>query len=197
MQHDTFCDKLTPRDNHSLNTAGLMNLLLPLFVIILFIAVDTEADVYREIDENGQVIFTDQPKKGAVKLPSKPLPVIPSVKISEEARTLNTRSQDDGNKSNVVYQCRIIKPLQDFTLTPDYIGDLPVVINLNPELSDDTKIRVTESNKIIFLTTQQSFVIPDMERGSYSLKIDLIDHSNNMVGQCGTTIVHVQRTRIR
>lgn len=52
------------------------------FILCLFLAAPAQAEIYKYVDENGQVTFTDVYKKGAkrIELPGVPTPLSPGVK---------------------------------------------------------------------------------------------------------------------
>jgi hypothetical protein len=136
------------------------------------------AAVYKSLDSQGNVVYTDEPSGDAkpVKLP--PLSTVPAPRYKSSSQPSSQSSADMEQSAAANYQqISIVSPTQDATLR-DNTGAVPVNVVLEPELNSVAGHRYryyldglaqgkpTESGQIIF---------DNLDRGSHSVEAAVVD----------------------
>lgn len=154
-----------------------------------------QAEVYKWIDENGKVHYSDEPKNGAkvVKLKEKTqnqITLPPPVALN-----VNTDS-DKAKAENYNYQLNIQSPEQDATIRNNQ-GKITVISQIEPKLMkshflvlfmDD--IRVSEPQ------TKGIFQLDNIDRGAHILMVKAIDQNGKVLASSQSKQVFLHRARV-
>jgi hypothetical protein len=162
-------------------------------LLSLSVACYAVAEVYRVIDENGTVTYTDNPPAGdpsveSVKLPAintQPAPNIPVTVKKVDAEVTN-------------YQAiTIVAPAQGATIPPGH-QDVTVKMALTPPLQDGHQIQFLFNGQHHGpLTTSTTINIDSLVRGEHSIKAQVLDSENNIIGQSNNITIYVKRHSIK
>jgi hypothetical protein len=162
-------------------------------VLLILLSASVHADVYKSVDENGEVVFSDQPTPNAqrMKLPElptyKPLPV-PGFSSSPE--TAPVASPYDSMK--------IVEPENDATIR-DNQGVVRVGVVLDPPLM------IKQGHKIQFYLNGEPHGIPvgttsisfsNLDRGSYTLTTSVVDASGAVLMTSAPVTFHLHRESV-
>jgi len=148
------------------------------FAVVTFVwASGLSAEVYKSVDAQGNVVYTDEPAGDAkpVKLP--PLSTVPAP--SYKSATQSSADTDQPAADN--YQkIRIISPTHDATLR-DNTGAVPVNVVVEPELNSvaghryryyldgQAQGKPTESGQVSF---------ENLDRGSHTVEAAVVDSAD-------------------
>ena len=162
-----------------------------LLSLILLSHTAMAADVYKTVDKNGNVTFTDNPdptkKSEVVDLP--PITAIPpaaKTTPSSSYKPLNGKSEDP-------YQSlTITQPANDSTIRDN--GSFSVKAGIKPRLYGDHKLQLTLDGVIQGKTQRgTSFKLENIDRGTHQLEISIVDKKGTVIRKTNST-VHIQRT---
>ncbi|RDH46240.1 DUF4124 domain-containing protein [Zooshikella ganghwensis] len=153
----------------------------------------TGADkIYKETDEQGNIIFTDEPKtKNPEKIDVKP---VTTISLPKPATSSKDTSQDD-SESFTYDSFTITSPKNNETIRDP--GNFKVTAKTSPRLKRGHKAQVfldgaSKGAKQKLL----SFSLSNVERGTHTIEVKLFDSKGNEI-QSASTTVHVKRTSIQ
>lgn len=168
-----------------------------LVIALLLASFSTQAEIYRGLDEEGNVTFSDKEQAGSELIPT-PIPnVIPRFKPEQDKAT-DTETQDSKDteeaKETLYTSFKIVKPDNGSTVIVSS-GNLSISLSINPAL--DTKqgdyIRLYLDNRLVkSKISSLSSSIPNVDRGSHSLKAELVRKSGKVI-QSSSVQFHMKR----
>jgi hypothetical protein len=150
------------------------------------------ADVYKTVDENGNVTFTDSPdptkKSEVVDLP--PITAIPptpnKTSPSSSYEPMNGKPEDP-------YQSLIIThPANDTTIRDN--GNFTVQVSIKPRLYSDHKLQLSLDGVTQGKAQRgTSFKLKNIDRGTHQLEVSIVDKKGSAIRKTNSA-VHIQRT---
>jgi len=152
------------------------------------------ADVYRWVDEEGNVIFSDTPRAGAEKVELKPTTIIPG-------KPLDTGMEE--SVANVVAvplpysSVTVVAPAADETLRDQQT--VAVDVSTEPALQVDFghKIQLYVDGAAFGAPTAAGhFSLPTVERGTHQLAAAVVDASGAELARSTTSVFHLHKTSI-
>lgn len=165
------------------NTIRSALLLLPL------VAGSAGAEIYRYTDSQGNVEFSDQPRKGAEKIKVKEtatiqMPTPADVEAAIGKQDTNETESDDG----AVYRTLSIASPQDGTAFNSGSGDFNVVVDIDPALKSDHKLRASLDGQSIATSKTNQIPLNNVVRGTHTIVVEVIDENDDKVVQNATPI---------
>lgn len=143
------------------------------------------AEVYKIIDKQGRVVYTDRPpaKAKAVELPN--INTLPQVKfIPNDAPAFNAVVDAD------TYQINVISPVSGYVLQADE-RNLNVSVNLDKALQSGHVLVYFWDGYIVQKTTAMAVTIAEPSRGEHKLHVDVMSRYGKHLGQSGPVSVVV------
>ncbi|MGB1270695.1 MAG: DUF4124 domain-containing protein [Endozoicomonas sp.] len=150
-----------------------------------------KAAIYKTVDENGNVVFSDtrpsHQSSEEVKLrPTTPMQVMPveppSARPPEEKREPS---------AEVYSRLEIIEPVNDQTVRTS--GNFAVKVATTPKLQPGHKLRLLmDGNAVEPARRSLDFTLLNVDRGTHVLTVEVVDQQKNVV-RSSTSTVHVQR----
>ncbi len=170
----------------------LESILRSILVSTLLLAPAVYAEIYKHIDERGNIIFTDKPSAAAKKIDvrtpnSLPAPTKSSTPVVEKkAKT-----------EEIPYTIAIANPANE-TIIPLGPGNFGVNVTLSPSLAKGHTIQLLldgQAHGPVQNSTQ--FALTGIYRGSHQIVASILDSKNKIVEQSEAIVVHVFRPRKR
>lgn len=158
-----------------------------LLIMYLFVMPVFAADVYRSVDENGNIIYTDKPTPDAEKIRIDEIQTIEPPDTPEFTYTPPT-PRDEPSQYKVL---KITSPA-DGDAIEDAAGNLSVSVSVEPALSPGHKIALfVDGNK----TGEGggSFNLQNVDRGTHSLSAAILDNAGNELIRSGPVSVTLHR----
>lgn len=163
------------------------SLLVSLMAWLMFSMPLDAAEVYKVVDEQGRVTFTDSPPQGSKAekveiLESNRLPPAPP-----------RPAQPENQRQSAVpdYRLAITYPPNDFHVTPG-IRDLDVEISVQPALRAGHRLELTDNGQVVPGRTLQNIVV----RGTHVLLARIVDRDSNVVAESEPIQIHVHRPSV-
>lgn len=161
-------------------------------VLALLLALPAQAQVYRIVNPDGSVTFTDQPQQGAepVKLP--PVSTYPAPRAAAPAGAPPQGGQDADTGYN---RFEVISPEPEATIR-DNEGNVSLQLRVDPPL------RVADGHRIQYMvngvdqgepSSHPGVTIHNVDRGSHSLSARLLDADGNTLMTTPAVTVFVHR----
>lgn len=155
------------------------------------------AEVYRVVNADGTVTYTDNPPAGDPTVEPMDLPTIntqPGLQMPAMTKKVDDKEEEGFSGYS---QISIASPAPGATIPPGY-EQIPVKVSTEPGLQTGHLIQLMFNGKPYgspSFTT--SFSISPLIRGEHSIQARVLDSNNDIVGQSGTTTVHVKRHSIQ
>lgn len=170
--------------------------------------VSAQAEIYRSVDAEGNVVFTDEPIAGAEKIDISPSTVISAEQgIStgdEEADEILKLSPEGFSATEPevdaipAYQVRVIAPAHDESIWVNN-GDVTVSLIVEPQLD-------TERGDLIVLNVDgaavgqaqasTSFQLTNLSRGTHTATATIVDSNGSALTSSETITFHLHRTSV-
>jgi len=168
-------------------------------VAILVFAAPLSAQVYKVVDEDGNVSYTDQaPTDGAKQVDLPPLSVI-EAPIYEQPKAAKEATEGEQPKEMSLQYLR--KNYADFAIVapqPDETvwGSDAVVTtawNVGYELQEGMSVTIYLDGKVHTTTTEQIIALPNMDRGEHTIKMELKNSKRRIVASAGPVTFFLRR----
>ncbi len=182
-----------------MNTAILNKSLLTAFTISLLIsATQLSAQVYKVVDKDGNVTYTDQaPADGSAPIELQPISVIEAP--TYETAPASTEADAEDAKEMSFSQLRrnysdfaIVSPQSEESVwRPD--GPISVAWNAKNALQEGMQVTILVDGKKHSSTTQQMVAVADLNRGEHTVTAELRDAKNRVVAKAGPVTFFVRQ----
>ena len=144
-----------------------------------------QADIYRYKDENGNIVYSDQPKPGAEEVQ------LPGLSTFSPGKAPRTASKPPEGKVFHYDSVKIIKPEQDETFN-DNTGNVTIQVHIAPSLKGGHTLEYDlDGNKIT--TNASSHLFQNLPRGSHTVTVQVIDKEGNPVSERASVQFFVHR----
>lgn len=163
-----------------------------LLCITLTFLTSVSAEVYQSLDDNGNVIYTDKPSPDAEKIKIDNVQTIspPAVKNFEYT------PPEKSAKTNYT-KLEISSPANDqvFTGGP---GDVTVSVLIRPELNTSLGDRLIlhMDGKKQADSTSTSFSFTNLDRGTHTVKVDVVDKEGKSLKSSASVSFTINRTSV-
>ena len=154
------------------------------FLLSLAVEADTkvaDTKVYKTVDKQGNVIFTDQPQKGAEVIELHPLSTFEGDAVAD-AREQRVKASSTTPASPKKYtSLSIIQPQPNESIWLG-AGDLVTKVDLMPPLSDGDKIQILLDGTLINESGMDTtFRHTNVNRGEHSVQAQVLDTHGNIL----------------
>ena len=198
-----------------------MSKLLPLFLIVCISAVAQAASVYRWVDSDGQIHYSDHPTAGSEPIELRGSSVytpreLPDINRDDEVEPTDEEVEptDEGAEptdeeaepageeeglegEEVVYESlRVVVPDNDETVRSNE-GEVRVSIELQPGLAQGHKIRIyLDGNKASGELPSTQVTLQNVERGTHSLAVAVVDATGRELIRSPVSNFHLRRLAV-
>lgn len=161
--------------------------------------VGEEKVLYKKIDKNGRIIFTDKQLPGAKKVvvnTSKNVMSIPKSSESLKKPIRNASDKNEDTQNKVLYDVLAIeKPVNDEAIRAND-GNLYVIVALSPMLSREHSVRLLMNGTATGPDQKVPyFSLTEIERGTHDLVAQIIlDETGEVIQSSETISFHMIRT---
>ncbi len=162
-----------------------------IILLTVLCSLSVQAEIYRWTDESGNVIYSDQPQKGAeeVHLPGLTSYSSPAIKESQS----NT-SDNDNNGAQKYTSFKINNPVNDATIR-DNTGRVEVNIDVTPALKEGDLI-VFDLDGQIFKASGPNYAFTNVDRGTHTLKSYIVGEDGKTLSAVATTQFHMKKASV-
>lgn len=152
------------------------------------------ADVYKTVDKNGRVIYTDNPKdEKAQKVELREINTVPGPPpVPQSTPADSFQSQP----AAISYQIKIVSPRNDLII-PVGQRDLGIAITVTPQLEDGHLLVYFMDGELLEETTQTNIIVKDAPRGIHTLAVEAIDADGRSLGTSAPVSVSLMRPIIK
>ena len=159
-------------------------------LLLLLVSFSLQAELYKGIDEHGNVYFTDKEIPDSEKIPMHMPTVIQMPKPEDVKQTTEKVSKDTSYTS-----FKILHPANDDTIRNNN-GNITVSLALTPELNTASghKISVSVDGKVVIQSTALLTVqLTNIDRGSHTIQATVINKKGKTIKSSNSITVHLKR----
>jgi len=151
-------------------------------------------EIYKTVDENGNVVYTDQkPSDDAVPMALPELTVVDPVELGN-TQAVNA---DDANPArSPQFNLLITNPVQDQTVVnTGYLLD--VAVSADRRLPEGARLRYLIDGEERLVTHETNVTIEEVWRGTHQLSVELVGASGQPMGRAGPVTFHMRQHSIQ
>ena len=156
------------------------------------------AQVYKWVDEDGVVHFSDQPRAGAeeLNLPATPAPrVQPGPRASAAADAASAEEEEAAPEPDPGYESlAVVSPAAEETLW-NIGGTLNVTLALQPGLKPGHQVRIYFDGAVRTVSGT-SFQLPEVYRGMHNIQAEIVDEAGELQIRSVNHRFYVQQTSV-
>ncbi|PXX89298.1 DUF4124 domain-containing protein [Marinobacter vulgaris] len=155
--------------------------------ILAFIAFPLSAEVYRQVDAQGNVTYTDEPTEGtdAEVVDVKPVTTVtlPKPEVVREPERLREQVEQEG----ATYESVTFVAPDDEEAFYSGSGDVEFQVTSSPSLRDNHKYEVTLDGQPVGQSQSDTVMVRNIYRGTHEAGVSIVD-SDGVTIKSGETI---------
>ncbi|GIU30027.1 DUF4124 domain-containing protein [Shewanella schlegeliana] len=164
-----------------------------LALLLLLAATFAHATIYKWVDEDGTVHFSDKPVKNAEVVELKEN-TQNNIKLPEVIALPSMQSDTDSEK--VKYKVQIVSPTEEESIHNNE-GDITIIANIEPQLSSAHELALFMDGQQIGNTQQHGiFKLNNIDRGEHSFVVKVLSKNGKQLASTPVRIVFLHRTTI-
>jgi hypothetical protein len=160
------------------------------FFISLTFLIPGFAEVYRSVDENGNVVYTDKPSPDAEKIKIDKVQTIPAG--PDNFKYTPPEKPDLGNYTKL----EIVTPENNHVFTGN-IGDVTVSVTIQPALRDSDSLIFYMDGQKQGDSRSNSFQMTNLDRGTHTAKVDVVNKDGRSLKSSAPVSFIMKRTIAR
>ncbi|MGM0954057.1 MAG: DUF4124 domain-containing protein [Pseudomonadota bacterium] len=146
---------------------------------LLVLATTAQAEVYRHVDQHGNVTYSDEPIDGGETVEVKPVTTItlPKPEAVEEADTLREQVEEQG----AAYDSVSFTYPEDDQAFHSGNGNVTFEVQSSPGLRNDHKYEVTLDGQPVGQTHSNQLTVENIYRGTHEAHVHIVDNNGVQV----------------
>lgn len=154
--------------------------LTPILLMLTILATSVSAEIYKQVQPDGSVVFTDQPQEGQdrEKVKLQPTAIIPAVDPS------NVSFSGPEKDLKVKYSVAIGSPSSGMTFRDSQADAIPFTFTVSPTVQSPYKLKATLNGTSI---DPSAGVLPKQYRGEHSLTVKVVGKNGREVASATST----------
>ncbi|KTD06455.1 hypothetical protein Lgra_3232 [Legionella gratiana] len=169
------------------------------FLSLMMVICLSYAQIYKWVDSQGGVHFSDTPHKGAevITLPEEQSSSSPPAATSQISTEQGELQDDNPVKLKHSYdKIEIVKPVSGATIRNNQ-GFVTVTVLTEPDLFPGDKAQLLYDNAALGEPQKNLiFEINGMNRGSHTLAVQILDEEGNIIDSTDPVTIYVFRPRV-
>ncbi len=150
--------------------------------------------VYRWVDKNGTVHYSDKKVAGAERIS---IQISPSHKVPAAPAIAPTKTKPVAEQSNTKYRASITSPAHDSTLYEN-TGTISVNVDIKPAFEEGQTLQLLIDGTPVGEKHQSTtLLVTNVDRGSHNLQVQLIDKNGKIIASSEIITVHLRRASVR
>ncbi len=160
----------------------------------LALAAPVSAAVYRTVDEDGNVVYTDVPPNTD---PAAARVIVSPVNTAELGTSTTAAPEAYAEDADdFAYEAAdILSPADDEAVRAN-MGDVQVEIDIYPALQDNHEVQLFLDGKAVLAGRDMSYRLNDIDRGTHTLRVEIINADGRVVFAGMPSRFHLQRYAI-
>lgn len=147
------------------------------------------AEIYRTVDENGNVVYTDRPTQGAKQVDLPELSTYESLPAPPLTTTPAPSTPADGAQA---VRLSFVQPAEGETVF-DNQGNLIVAVRIEPPLQPKQKLAVQIDDREPVRTLEPTYRFTDVHRGTHTVNAWVEDEVGETVGERASVTFYMRQ----
>lgn len=164
-----------------------MKLLLP--ALLLLAVSSTAAEIYRHVDAQGRVTYTDQPTGNTEPVALDPLNTLPATAMPAAKPGQNTPGTPFAG-----YQSLTLTGVENDAILRNPTQPIIVGARLQPGLQPGHSLLIHHNGQPANIDNASSITVPDIARGSHTFRAEVLDADGQVLIQTYDLTIHVHHT---
>ena len=149
-------------------------------------------EIYKTVDEDGRVTYSDKPPRQHSGSKAE-LPPVNSMDKTEKPRASPKASVPASQTEQTIdYQLNLVSPERDAQVPPGQ-RDLVIRVDLNPPLAAGHRLVYYMDGQEITRGHNQQYRIEEIFRGSHQIRVTIVNQAGEVLRESDTRQVHVHR----
>jgi hypothetical protein len=170
-------------------------------ILFLLLSFGLQADIYRSVDKEGNVTYTDEPNNEAELVELEELPTYEAAPIPPSLfeETADTEGEEDDLLQMPNYTIAITSPEQNQSIWTGG-GVLTASAVVRPELSSargDLVQFTFDGNNVGVPQSSLSYTFENIERGSHILAVSVVDKNGRVIKTSKSILFQMHRNSIQ
>ena len=149
-------------------------------------------EVYKTVDEDGNIIFTDRPTTNSEEIKLKKLKTTETVKPSSSSSGSTSRGQ---NQEDISYKKLLVSNPADGSSIRSNTGNVSISVVSEPSLRSGHKILISMDGKELSKGTGKSISLTNIDRGTHTVNVSIIDSSSKPIISGSSTFSILRATQ--
>ena len=165
--------------------------------LVIFVTLGVQADIYRSIDRDGNVTFTDEPDTKAELIELEESMTYEALPIAVAVPTENATLPSEAAKKPK-YKISIMSPEKNQSIW-EGSGVLTATVSVQPELNADRADQLQfklDGKAVSGPQSELSYAFENIERGSHILAVSVVDKNGKVLKTSKSILFHMQRASI-
>ena len=159
-------------------------------LLLITLCASAQAGVYKRIDAEGNVEYTDVPRTTE----EKPVPLPPASTYTPTPVDSGAQASGPAAQAAVNYESvTITQPAEDEAVRED-AGNLAVLVTTTPPLQSGHRFAVLIDGKKMAEGQSSSLQVENVDRGTHTVQVQVVDASDKVIASSRSVTFHLQRT---
>ena len=159
-----------------------------LVIFLLTLSVNAET-VYKTVDDEGNIIFTDKPVAGAEEIKIRKTQTVSPAKLPSFGKD---KMQEESTEFTYT-SLSLVSPENDSTIHSNE-GNLLVTVSLEPTLRKNDELVLSMDGRQLSTGKTTRFSIKNIDRGTHNIEVMVLDENKEQVIKSDTVVFHMRRT---
>ena len=159
----------------------LLNMRKSLFLIMLLQFSLVAADVYKTVDEDGNIIFTDKPSGDAEKIELQELQTIENPNPAKYRPEPDRNDKKGGSGDRNIYNTLIVTNPADGSGLRNNAGNVTITVSVEPTLRPGHRLVLTMDGEEISNGNSLSTSLQNVDRGTHNIAASIVDENDKVL----------------
>lgn len=165
-----------------------------LLLILMLLSPWGWAEVYKSVDKNGRVIYTDKPQgENSQKVELREINTVPGAEPLPQSTPVDSFPSQP---AAISYAIDVISPRND-VIIPIGQRDLAIAVQTEPALQGGHLLVYFMNGELLEETTMTNIIVKDAPRGTHTLVVEAIDANGQSLGMSPPVSVSIMRPVIK
>ncbi|MEL7451674.1 MAG: DUF4124 domain-containing protein [Pseudomonadota bacterium] len=172
--------------------------MIRLLTVLLLVTISSAAlstTLYRWVDEDGRVHFSDQPREGAEQVTVRSPSTFEAPKAPPKRSTASTTAAEAEEEEFQYNSLAVVSPASEQTLW-NIAGRLSVSVSIAPGLAQGHTMRANIDGRSVNVGAATSFVLTEVYRGEHAVSVSVIDSTGREMIRSAPVRFFVQQTNV-
>lgn len=167
-------------------------------ILLFLLALPCGAEMYKWVDDEGNVSYGDHPAPGQKKQIIKPIPISTYSSGYRKSETTTVNNKTKKPKETRYTQLTIAQPQDDAAIRSNS-GQLTVTLNTTPALDFKAGhiIELILNGSKVATSDSSSITLANLDRGTHTLSAYIIDKTGKVLITAPSSTFHLLRSAVR